>query len=232
MTESTPALLADTIHRSYGRLEVLRGVTLSVHPGEFVGLVGNNGAGKTTLLKILAGQLAPGSGTVHVAGVDLSIDPRGARARMGYVPEQPALWEYLTAREFLSFVAEVRGAPDLGEALEVADLGEDAERLIREYSQGMRRRTALAAALLGHPPVLLLDEALNGLDPSSASRVREVLRTRCAAGAAVLLSTHALETVERLASRVVLLSGGRVAADVSVADLAPGAIERLLVPGA
>ncbi len=229
---TTPAIQSDGVVRSYGRLEVLRGVSFHVEPGEFVGLVGNNGAGKTTLLRILAGQLAATSGTVRIGGIDVARFPVRARALIGYVPEQPALWEYLTAREFLSFVAEIRGATDLGEALAIANLREDADRLVREYSQGMRRRTALAAALLGHPPVLLLDEALNGLDPASTSRIREILQERCAAGAAVILSTHALEMVERVASRVLLLTEGRVGADVPSAGLEPGALERLLVPEA
>ena len=225
-----PAILCDGVLRSFGRVDVLRGVSFHVEPGEFVGLVGNNGAGKTTLLRILAGQLAASAGAVRIAGVDVAVDPRQARALTGYVPEQPALWDYLTAREFLGFVAEVRGAGDLDEALAVADLGEDADRLVREYSQGMRRRTALAAALLGHPPVLLLDEALNGLDPASTYRIREILRARAAAGTAVVLSTHVLEMVERVASRVLLLAHGRVEADVTGAELEPGVLERLLVP--
>ena len=105
------------------------------------------------------------------------------------------------------------------EALELSGLGVDADRLIREYSQGMRRRTALAAAVVSHPPLLVLDEAINGLDPVSADRVESYLQRRCAAGDAVLLSTHLLDAVEKVATRIVMLKGGRVVEDVQVAEL-------------
>jgi ABC-2 type transport system ATP-binding protein len=149
-------------------------------------------------------------------------DPDGARARLGIVPEDPALYDYLTAREFLEFVVDVRGAGSVEDGLAVADLDADADRLIREYSQGMRRRVALAAALVARPPVVVLDEALNGLDPPSAARVVALLRTRASEGAAIVLSTHVVEIVERVATRVVVLEHGRVVRDVRVSDLAAG----------
>ena len=108
----------------------------------------------------------------------------GLDGLMGLVPEEPALYDYLTAREFLEFVVGVRGKGAVDEALELSGLGPDADRLIREYSQGMRRRTALAAAVVSHPPLLVLDEAINGLDPVSADRVESFLQRRCAAGRA------------------------------------------------
>jgi ABC-2 type transport system ATP-binding protein len=138
---------------------------------------------------------------------------------MGLVPEEPALYDYLTAREFLEFVVGVRGKGDVEEALELSGLGVDADRLIREYSQGMRRRAALAAAVVSRPPLLVLDEALNGLDPVSSERVEKFLQRRCAAGDAVLLSTHLLDAVEQVASRIVMLKGGKVVEDVQVASL-------------
>jgi len=215
--------------RRFGAVEALKGVSFDVQPGEFVGLIGHNGAGKTTALRILTGQLPPTSGSVTVAGIDVQAQPRLARAAMGYTPEQPELYEYLTAREMLEFVAEVRGGGDLDAALDLAGLGADADRLIREYSQGMRRRTALAAAVLSRPPVLVFDEALNGLDPPSAARVKGHLRDLCDQGHAVLLSTHVLETVERIAHRVVMLAHGRVVADERVADIGQEGLERLFL---
>jgi ABC-2 type transport system ATP-binding protein len=194
--------------RTYGRVSALRGVTLRVGPGERVCLLGHNGAGKSTLMKILAGQLLPSGGSVRVGGVDVAADPEGARRAMGFVPEEPALYDYLTAREFLELVVALRGAGTVEEGLEIADLGADADRLVREYSQGMRRRTALAAALVARPPVLVLDEALNGLDPPSSARVRDILRQRAEEGAAVLLSTHVLEIAQAFATRVVVLEKG------------------------
>jgi ABC-2 type transport system ATP-binding protein len=215
--------------RRFGSVQALQDVSFEVEPGEFVGLIGHNGAGKTTALRILTGQLPPSSGSVRVAGIDVQAEPRLARAAMGYTPEQPELYDYLTAREMLEFVAEVRGRGDLQAALDLAGLGEDADRLIREYSQGMRRRTALAAAVLARPPVLIFDEALNGLDPPSAARVKEHLADLCREDHAVLLSTHVLETVERIAHRVVMLAHGRVVADERVADIGQEGLERLFL---
>ena len=202
------------LEKKYGTVEAVRGVNLVVQPGELVGLIGPNGAGKTTTLRILTGQLLPTRGSVRVDGIDVVQDPGKARRKLGYVPEEPALYDYLSAREFLEFVVSVRGHGDLDAALALTGLGADVDRLIREYSQGMRRKVALAAAMVSTPPVLVLDEALNGLDPPSAARVKAALRKECDAGAAVLLSTHVLETVERLADRVVMIAGGRVVADI------------------
>jgi ABC-2 type transport system ATP-binding protein len=148
---------------------------------------------------------------------------------LGAVPEEPAVYEWLSCREFLEFVAQVRGAGDVGRALEVSGLGADAERPIREYSQGMRRRTALAAALLSEPPVLVLDEALNGLDPPSAARVKGILREAVDAGRTVLLSTHVVETVERVTDRVILLAHGKVVADERTRDLGGRGLEQLFL---
>jgi len=180
-------------------------------------------------MKMLMGLLRPTEGTIRVRGVDVSAHPEQARRLLGAVPEEPALYTYLTAREFLEFVAEVRGGGDVGEALGLTGLGDDADRLIREYSQGMRRKTALAAALLGNPEVLVLDEALNGLDPPSAAVVKDALRKRVEAGTTVLLSTHVVETVQAVADRVVMLAHGRVVADEKVADIGEDGLEALFL---
>lgn len=196
----------------------------------FVGLIGHNGAGKSTLLRMLTGLLQPTEGTVEVDGVDVHGDPQAARRRLGAVPERPALYEYLTAREWLEFVAEVRGGADaIDGLLQAMDLSGDADRLIREFSQGMRRKAALAAALLGDPAVVVLDESLNGLDPPSAARVKRLLRDRVDAGATVLLSTHVVDTVEKVADRVIMLAHGRVVADEDAHALPPGGLEDLFL---
>jgi ABC-2 type transport system ATP-binding protein len=165
---------------------------------------------------MLTGQLAPSSGAISVAGVDVVAEPASARTHLGVVPEHPALYEYLTAREMIQFVTEIRGTGDVEWALEVAGLGADADRLIREYSQGMRRKTALAAALVAKPPVLVLDEALNGLDPASAERVVGVLADLRASGSTVILSTHILDTLEKVADRIVLMEKGQIVVDGTV----------------
>jgi ABC-2 type transport system ATP-binding protein len=217
------------VRKVYGRTVAIDRVDLHVGPGELVGLIGHNGAGKTTLLRMLAGQLLPSEGVVRIAGIDVRADPGAARRKLGYVPEEPALYDYLTAREFLELVVAVRGTGDIDAALEMTGLGEDADRLIREYSQGMRRKTALAAAIVARPPVVVLDEALNGLDPPSAARVKAALRALCDDGTTVLLSTHILETVERLAGRVVMLARGRVVADEQIAAIGQDGLEQMFL---
>ncbi len=214
-------LVVDGLGRDFGRVRAVDSISFSVAPGEFVGLVGPNGAGKSTTIKLLTAQLLPTRGSVRVGGVDVVADPNGARRKLGYVPEDPKLYEYLSAREMVSFAAELRGASsdDVERVLDLAGLGEDADRLIREYSQGMRRKTALACALVAKPPLLVLDEALNGLDPPSAIRVVGALAEACREGQAVLLSTHVLDTLEKVADRIVMVAAGRVLADVGVDEL-------------
>lgn len=228
----SPAIAFRGVRKSYGPVQAVKQLDLEIAPGRFVGLIGHNGAGKSTAIKMLTGLVRPTQGRVELAGIDVHRDPQRARQHLGAVPEEPALYTYLTAREHLEFVARVRGVLDpaqLEQALTMSGLGPDADRLIREYSQGMRRKTALAAALLGQPPVLVLDEALNGLDPPSAARVKAALRQRVDAGATVLLSTHVLETVERVADRVIMLAHGRVVADEHTADIGRRGLEDLFL---
>lgn len=217
------------VRKVYGRTVAVERIDLTIGPGELVGLIGHNGAGKSTVLKMLAGQLLPTEGVVRVGGIDVRADPAGARHKLGFVPEEPALYDYLTAREFLELVVALRGRGDIDEALEMTGLGDDAHRLIREYSQGMRRKTALAAAIVARPPVVVLDEALNGLDPPSAARVKDALRRLRDEGTTVLLSTHILETIERVADRVVMLARGRVVADERTAAIGSEGLERLFL---
>ncbi len=223
------AIVFEGVRKTYGRVVAVDRVDVSIDAGAFVGLIGHNGAGKSTSLKMLMGTLLPTEGRVTVCGIDVSDNPRDARAVMGAVPEEPAVYEYLTGREFLEFVAKVRGCEGVIPALEQVGMLGDSDRLTREYSQGMRRKIALAAALLGDPKVIVLDEALNGLDPPSAARIKGVLRERVDDGATVLLSTHVIDTVERVADRVIMLAHGRVVADEVVAELAEGGLERLFL---
>ncbi|MEC7241964.1 MAG: ABC transporter ATP-binding protein [Myxococcota bacterium] len=215
--------------KNYGRVKALKGIDLELRPGELVALIGPNGAGKSTTLKLLTGQMMPTSGEVFVSGINVQEQPGEARRLIGYVPEEPALYDYLTAREFLEFIASIRGVDGVEEALAFTELDADGERLIREYSQGMRRKTALAAAILAKPPVLVLDEALNGLDPPSAVRVKKRLRELCDEGACVLLSTHVLDTAERLADRVVMISEGAVVVDEKLDREAGSDLEALFL---
>ncbi|HET6613715.1 MAG TPA: ABC transporter ATP-binding protein [Kofleriaceae bacterium] len=230
------ALSLSGITVRYGSRVAVDDLSLEVAAGDIVGLLGPNGAGKSTTLLAAAGGLSPASGTIHIAGADLAREPRLARQKIGLADQPPSLYDYFTAAEHVTFVAEVRcGGSEADARAVLAELGlaDIADRLCRELSFGMRQRVGLAAALVGEPAVLLLDETLNGLDPRAARRARDTLEAAAKGGAAVLLSTHMLGVAERLCDRIVIMDGGQVRADVSGDALAelvrggPGALEAL-----
>lgn len=225
----TAAIEFKKLKKSFGKIRAVRGLNLTVEAGTFVGLIGHNGAGKSTTMSMLMGMLRPTEGQVLVHGLNVVDSLAETRKIVGAVPEEPALYEYLTGREFLEYVIEMRGSGDLEWALDLTGLEGAADRLIREYSQGMRRKTAFAAAMLGDPKVLVLDESLNGLDPPSAIRVKEALRDFVDEGGTVLLSTHVLDTVERVADRIVMLAHGRLVADELVSNLGTEGLEHLFL---
>jgi ABC-2 type transport system ATP-binding protein len=217
--------------KRYGLGAGIENLDLEVQPGEVVALVGPNGAGKSTALRAVAGQILPDAGQILIAGIDLSRDPLAAKARLGYLPQEPVLYPYLTGEEFLRFVARVRGVTDIEAALALCDLGPASRRITREYSFGMQKRLALAGALLGDPAVLLFDEVFAGLDPLVAARVAERLRAEAARGAAVLLSGHELATVAEVADRVAVLAQARLrrllySGEIRALQGEPGALER------
>ena len=215
-------ILLTDIAKAFHKNPVLRGLTLEVRPGELVGLIGPNGAGKSTALKILTGQLLPDAGVARVGGHDLRAEPIPARRQLGYVPQDAGVEPFLTGEEVLRFVATLRGVepePIATELLEKFSLSDARRRLTREYSEGMQRRLAIAAALIGDPRALVLDESLNGLDPRGARLMKEALEERRAAGTAILMTGHFLETMERVCTRVALLHDGKIAADISRAEM-------------
>ena len=232
---SKPAIQLHHLRKTFGRRYVVDGLDLTVAPGTIVGLLGHNGAGKSTTMRMIVGLLPPSEGRVEICGIDVFARPLEARRQFGAVPEEPALYGWLTAREHLEFVMQVRGGADrdqVDEALDLTGLAEDADRPIREYSQGMRRKTAIAVAMIGRPPVLILDEALNGLDPPSAIRVEAALRRRVDDGAAILFSSHVLESILRFGDRLVVMKRGAVATDTPTASVDPASLVGLLEPSA
>ena len=206
--------------KSYGSVQAVKGVGFTLNPGDFVGFIGGNGAGKSTTIKMLTGQLIPSSGSIRIGGEDCVANPQLARERIGYVPEFPELYTYLTGREMLEFVCSVRTNAELERGIAIAGLGEDIDRLIREYSQGMRRKMAIACAMVSKPPILILDEALNGLDPSSVKRITTLLEKERDSGTIIMLSTHVLDTLESRATRVLYIEDGELISDCGIEGLA------------
>lgn len=217
-----------TVH--YGRRAAVVDLSLELAPGEIVGLLGPNGAGKSTTLLAVAGGILPSHGSVAVAGHELASSPLEAKARVGFADQPPSLYEFFTVREHLAFVGEAKGHSDLQAGDRLLDrlgLLTIGDRMCRELSFGMRQRVGLAAALVGAPPVVLLDETLNGLDPRAAVRARRVLSDAASSGAAVLMSTHLLGVAERLCHRIIIMDQGRICADLHGPEL-----DELLAEGA
>jgi ABC-type multidrug transport system ATPase subunit len=220
-----PALQIEHLTRCYGSLAAVADLSLTVHAGEIYAFLGPNGAGKTTTMEVIAGLLAPTYGRVLVAGYDVWAEPLPAKAALGYAGDQAMLYERLTGREFLEFLAQLRGLPRsraeprIAYLLGVLGMAEQADRACGSYSLGMQRKTALAGALLHEPPVLVLDEPLNGLDPRSARQVKNMLAELAEAGLAVLLSTHDLATAEAVTQRAGIIHRGQLLAEGSAAEL-------------
>ncbi len=219
---TAPIIQLQAVTRRFGAQVAVDEINLMLQPGECVGLVGHNGAGKTTIIKLMLGLLRPSSGKVSVLGQDPAT-PAGALARkaLGYLPENVALYPALTGNEILSFYARLKDADPAGNKplLERVGLIEAAGRRVGTYSKGMRQRLGLAQALLGHPQALLLDEPTSGLDPALRQSFYALLREVRQAGAAVLLSSHALAELSGEVDRIVVLNRGHKIADGDIEEL-------------
>ena len=213
------------LRKHYHEVVALRDVSFTVEPGELVGLIGPNGAGKSTTLRILTGLLPPDSGDALVCGESILHAPERAKRHLGYVPQDISLYPFLTGEELLRFVGRVRELDEttigsrIDRLLDTFQLTTARTRLVREYSEGMARKLAIAAAVLARPEVLILDESLNGLDPQSAARTKVLLRELLSEGTAVLLTTHILEMMEVVATRVLLLHDGAIVRELRRPEL-------------
>lgn len=217
-------------------VEALRGVELHVAPGEIVGLLGPNGSGKTTLLRVLCGDLRPSAGELRVLG--RAPADRALVRRVGFQPDEPPPFPALSPREILAHLAVLAGLERgparvrAGELLERLGLGKVADRALGGFSTGMKKRTAIACALVTGPELLLLDEPTSGLDPSGSLLVLELLRELADRGATILMASHRLDEVEQLCGRVVVLAGGRVRRDGTLDALLGGGTDALCLRGA
>lgn len=224
-----PALQASSLSKSFGQVQAVKNIDLTMKKGEIMGLLGPNGSGKTTTMKMILGILKPDSGTITVEGVDVQRDPIAVKRMVGFVPETPQLYEFLTGVEYLDFIAEMYEISSterrerIGQFLDGLELRGHENELISGYSQGMKQKIALTAALLHRPKILILDEALNGLDPRSAKLVKDLSRNLANEGTSILFSTHVLEIAEALCDRVAIMYKGSVLANGTIAELRQGA---------
>jgi len=213
------------VTRTYGPKPAVSDLSLSIPRGELFALLGPNGAGKTTTIKMLVGLLRPSRGVVRICGHDLVKEARSAHLHAGYVPDEPTLYEKLTGREFLWFIADMFGMPrniatqKIDREIEHFELAEFADDLSESYSLGMKQRLVFAAALLHDPDVLVLDEPMVGLDPRSVRIVKDLLKTRTQEGMTVFMSTHTLAMAEEMADRVGIMVRGQLRFLGTIAEL-------------
>ncbi|OFW31083.1 MAG: hypothetical protein A3H97_11660 [Acidobacteria bacterium RIFCSPLOWO2_02_FULL_65_29] len=209
----------ERLSREYGAKLALSDLSLRVDPGEILGFLGPNGAGKSTTVKILTGMIRPTTGRAIVAGFDIVEQPMEAKARIGYVPETAALYDGLSAAEYLELVSCLHhldrktASTRSHELLELFGLAAERHQRLSELSKGMRQKVLIAAALIHRPEVLFLDEPLDGLDANAALVVKEVLKQLAAQGRTILFCSHILDVVERICTRIVIINQGRQIAD-------------------
>lgn len=219
------ALRTEDLNRHFGDYVAVENLNLTLRRGEIYGFLGPNGAGKTTTIKMIVGLLRPTAGRVIVDTHDVWVDPLAAKAAFGFVPDRSLLYERLTGVEYLHFLAQMRGMPqtqadpEIDRLLDLLDLTAHAHKLSGSYSFGMKRKLALAGALLHRPPVLILDEPLNGLDPRSAHRLKSLFVELADEGKTIFLSTHDLHTAETICHRVGIIHQGELMAEGSAAEL-------------
>jgi ABC-2 type transport system ATP-binding protein len=209
--------------RYYGDFAAVRGISFRMEPGEVVGLVGPNGAGKTTTLRCLVGIIRPSEGTVRIAGHDMVKDPLAAKAALAFVPDEPQLFPHLTVAEHMQFIGRIYNVSDvethMTALLDELELADRRDSLPDELSRGMKQKLAIACGLLHDPRALLLDEPLTGLDPGAIRRMKQTIRQRADNGAAVVLSSHLLNLVEELCSRIIVIQKGEVVAMGSIDEI-------------
>ena len=211
--------------KRYGALTAIERVTFDVHAGEVFGLLGPNGSGKSTTVKILMGLLEPTDGRVELDGRDVREDLLSYKSLLGYVPEEPHLYTYLTGPEYLRLVGRLRQIPNavlhekIDRFLDLLGIYDDRYQTLSSYSKGMRQKVLIAAAVLHNPRIVVLDEPFSGLDVSAARVLKAFVRSLAAEGKIVVFSSHVLEVVEQVSSRVVILKDGRIVGHDSVAHL-------------
>lgn len=225
MPSTTPIVSAGEVVKTFGDIVALDGVSLEFDEGIVYALLGPNGAGKTTIIRVLTTLLRPDSGTASVAGIDVLADPKAARERLGLAGQFAAVDDYLTGRENVEMVGRLYGMTPAssrqraGEVLEKIDLSEAADRTVRTYSGGMRRRLDLAASMVGRPKVLFLDEPTTGVDPRSRLDIWALISELVDGGTTILLTTQYLDEADQIADRIGVIDRGKLVADGTANEL-------------
>ena len=227
-TIAAPAISTEHLTRRFGDLVAVQDVNLRVAPGQFFGFLGPNGAGKSTTIKMLTGLLAPSSGRMQILGVDLTQDSVEVKRQIGVVPEGMALFGRLSGSEYLNFVGRMYGldrstaAKRSAELLDFMQLVDQPKALVTDYSHGMQKKLALAAAVIHGPKILFLDEPFEGVDAIASNTLKSMLQNMIARGATIFLTSHVLEIVERLCSHVAIIHRGQLVAQGSLEQLRAG----------
>lgn len=226
MTEASnkPAILVDTLEKSFGPIHAVQGISFSVNHGEVLGFLGPNGAGKSTTMKMISGFLEPDSGSVSVNGHDVTDDPIAVKSNIGYLPEGAPSYGEMTVNNFLQFIAEIRGyrgeerQSRIDAAVGEIHLDSVLDQSIETLSKGFKRRVGIAQAILHDPDVLIMDEPTDGLDPNQKHEVRTLIK-EMAAQKAIIISTHILEEVDAVCDRAIIISDGKILFDGSPQEL-------------
>lgn len=222
---SSPAIQVTGLHKAFGEKVAVAGIDLRVDEGEFFGFLGPNGAGKSTTINMLVGLLRPDGGSALIHGIDVWKQPLEAKQLRGVVPEGLALFQRLTGREYVRFVGTIYGlaaeeaSRRTDDLMQLLDMGDDADRMIVDYSHGMQKKTALAAAVVHAPRVLFLDEPFEGIDAIARRSIHDVLQRLRARGTTIFFSSHILEVVERLCTRMAVISEGKIVASGTMDEL-------------
>jgi ABC-2 type transport system ATP-binding protein len=228
MDSSTPAISVRDLRKVYGNKAAVDGLNLTVPQGCFFGFLGPNGAGKSTTIRMLTGLIPPNSGSIELLGMPMPAQALEIKKRIGLVPDESLLFDRLTGSEFLEFVGRMYGLarPVARERarglLELFELSDNGRKLIAEYSKGMRKRVAMAASLIHHPDLFLMDEPFEGVDAVGARLMKDILLDQVRRGATIFLTSHVLEVVERLCERVAIIHEGKIVTEGTLDELRAG----------
>jgi len=211
--------------KRYGNVTAIADINLTIPSGQFFGFLGPNGAGKTTTIKTIVGLLKPTSGTVKVDGIDVQTNPIEAKRLVGFIPDKPFIYEKLTGREVLQFVAGLYevdpGQVDerIDQLLDMFELSDWKDELVESYSHGMRQKIVMSTALIHQPKVIVVDEPMVGLDPKGARQVKKIFTELCAQGTTIFMSTHTLEIAEQMCDYIAIIQKGSIIAQGSISEL-------------